>query len=154
MAEYTPIGQGTYNTVAGSIGLASAVFGGNGNGFLNGLFGGNGNNTVSRESFDLSMQLSESQRNNAILAAELNTEKKMVEVFNTLNDKINKVVADQTAVNAQQSVLNCATNSAIAVLQQQTAQLIGMTKIVIPNSSVCPGWGNATVSVATTPATA
>ena len=26
MAEYTPIGQGTYNTVAGSVGLASALF--------------------------------------------------------------------------------------------------------------------------------
>lgn len=96
MAEYTPIGQGTYNTVAGSVGLASALFGGNGGNLFGGLFGGN-NNGVSKETFDLSMQLSASQRDNAILTAELNTEKKMVEVFNSLNDKINKVVADQAA---------------------------------------------------------
>lgn len=152
MAEYTPIGQGTYNTVAGSVGLASALFGGNGGNLFGGLFGGS-NNGVSKETFDLSMQLSASQRDNAILTAELNTEKKMVEVFNALNDKINKVVADQTAVNAQQAVYNCAANSSISVLQTQVAQLLGMTKTVIPNSSVCPGWGNATVSVTTTPAT-
>lgn len=40
MAEYTGIGQGTYNTVAGSIGLASAVLG---NGGLGNLFGGGWN---------------------------------------------------------------------------------------------------------------
>lgn len=152
MAEYTPIGQGTYNTVAGSVGLASALFGGNGGNLFGGLFGGN--NGVSKETFDLSMQLSASQRDNAILTAELNTEKKMVEVFNSLNDKINKVVADQTAVNAQQAVYNCAANSSISVLQTQVAQLLGMTKTVIPNSSVCPGWGNATVSVAASTTTA
>lgn len=152
MAEYTPIGQGTYNTVAGSVGLASALFGGNGGNLFGGLFGGN--NAVSKETFDLSMQLSASQRDNAILTAELNTEKKMVEVFNNLNDKINKVVADQTAVNAQQAVYNCAANSSISVLQTQVAQLLGMTKTVIPNSSVCPGWGNATVSVAASTTTA
>lgn len=65
---------------------------------------------MSKETFDLSMQLSASQRDNAILTAELNTERKMIEVFNSLNDKINKVVADQTAVNAQQAVYNCAAN--------------------------------------------
>jgi hypothetical protein len=30
----------------------------------------------------------------------------------------------------------------------QIAQLYGLTKLVIPNGSVCPGWGNVTVTPA------
>ena len=99
------------------------------------------------------MKLASSESSNALLSAELNTEKKMVEVFNTLNDKINGVVSDQAAINSAQAVTNCATTSALAVAQNNIAQLMALTKVVIPNGNVCPGWGNATVSVATSPAT-
>lgn len=46
MAEYTPIGQGTYNTVAGSVGLASALFGGNGGNLFGGLFAFNSSGVI------------------------------------------------------------------------------------------------------------
>jgi hypothetical protein len=35
---------------------------------------------------------------------------------------------------------------------RQVAQLAGLTKVVIPNTSICPGWGNVTVAP-TAPAT-
>ena len=40
--------------------------------------------------------------------------------------------------------------AAISCLQNQGAALQGLTKLVIPNSSVCPGWG----AVKVTPETA
>ena len=36
-------------------------------------------------------------------------------------------------------------------LQGQVAQLFALTKLVVPNPSVCPGWGEVTITP-TTPA--
>jgi len=153
MAEFASQAVGSAGLTTGIIGTALGALN---SGMFNGvgLLGGSNNSYVSRETFDLSMQLAASQRDNAILTADLNTEKKMVEVYNSLNDKINRIVSDQTAINSNQAVYNCSMNSAIAVLQNQTAQLMGMTKTVIPNASVCPGWGTATVTTSTGTATA
>ena len=38
-------------------------------------------------------------------------------------------------------------------LNNQVAQLMALTKLVIPNGSVCPGWGGVTVTPATTTTT-
>ena len=152
--EYASKSVGTAGLTTGIIGTALGAAATGILPFFGGGAAANGNGIVSRETFDLSLKLSESERNNAILAAELNTEKKMVEVFNALNDKINAMERDQAAVNSAQAVTNCAVTSNIAVMQNNITQLMSLTKMVIPNGNVCPGWGNATVSIATTPATA
>lgn len=128
--------------IGGYIGGISALLGGN-------LLGGLGNNTsdmVSKESATLMLE-------NAVLKSDLNTEKKMVEVFNALNDKINTVRMEQSAINAAQAVSNSGFTTAIAVANNNIAQLMGLTKLVIPNSSTCPGWGNVTITPATAAAT-
>ena len=57
---------------------------------------------------------------------------------------IEKEICDQRVYNA--------TNTAtIGCIASQVNQLMSLTKVVIPNTSVCPGWGNVTVT--TTPAT-
>ena len=61
---------------------------------------------------------------------------------------------EQAGINMQQAVYNGTNTAALGCLQAQVAQLQAMTKMVIPNSSVCPGWGTATVSVSTGTATA
>ena len=50
------------------------------------------------------------------------------------------------SINAQ-AVYNATNTAALNCIQGQVAQLMGLTKIVVPNSSVCPGWGDVTVSV-------
>lgn len=109
---------------------------------------------VTKESFDLALRLANSERDNAILAAELSSEKKMSDVFTTLNDKINQVTNDQNAINSAQAVTNCAVTSQLAVLNNNVAILMGLTKTVIPNGNVCPGWGDATVTVSASTAAA
>ena len=52
----------------------------------------------------------------------------------------------QNAINMTQAVYNGTNTATIACLQGQVAALQGLTKLVVPNSSVCPGWGDVTVT--------
>lgn len=53
----------------------------------------------------------------------------------------------------EQKVFNATTLSNITCLSGQVAQMMGLTKLVVPNSNVCPGWGDVTVSVTPTTTT-
>jgi hypothetical protein len=59
---------------------------------------------------------------------------------------IERELCDQRTYNA----VNTAT---IGCIQGQIATLLGLTKTVIPNGSICPGWGNVTVTPAAAPTT-
>jgi hypothetical protein len=52
----------------------------------------------------------------------------------------------------EQKVFNATSVATISCIQGQVAQLMALTKLVVPNGSVCPGWGDVTVAV--TPAAA
>lgn len=91
---------------------------------------------------------------NAILKAQADIDKKLVEVYNAINDKANANRERFMAFEKEQLVYNGVNSATIACLQQQINALLGMTKMVIPNSSVCPGWGEAKVTVSTGTATA
>lgn len=91
---------------------------------------------------------------NAILKAQTDIDKKLVEVYNAINDKANANRERFTAFEKEQLVYNGVNSATIACLQQQINALLGMTKMVIPNTSVCPGWGEAKVTVSTGTATA
>jgi hypothetical protein len=185
-SEYSSKGQGALGVTLGAIGTGLGILNGAG-GLLPGLMGwGNqqgygyggqmpygmpyampyahacGQQFITKETYDIQNKLIEAERSNALLAAELNTEKKMVEVFNAATARINAVERDlsqqifclEKKVDdnaAAQAVINCGMNSAISVLQSQAAQFMGLTSIKIDNSKVCPGWGDVVVSV--TPAT-
>ena len=50
-----------------------------------------------------------------------------------------------------QRTYNATNTAAMNCMSGQIAQLYSLTKLVVPNGSICPGWGDVTVSV--TPAT-
>lgn len=84
------------------------------------------------------------------------TNRKISDAYSKLESRINGVAAEvrankdeQSGINLQQAVYNGTNTAAIGCIQRQVDQLLGMTKMVIPNSSVCPGWGEATVTVST-----
>lgn len=54
-------------------------------------------------------------------------------------DRVEHEICDQKVFNATQI-------GSISCIQNQIAQLYGLTKLVVPNSAVCPGWGNVTVT--------
>lgn len=144
MSEYTSQGQGTLNTVLGAVGAANAVFPGF---FGNGMFGGYGRNYggygyydmgVSREAFDVSMALSRAEKDNAILKAELDDEKKIVEAYTTLDRKIGGVDKHLDETIGAQAVVNCNLSNRIGILESKVNQLMSMTKLGITPESLWP----------------
>jgi hypothetical protein len=85
----------------------------------------------------------------ALLKSNIYTDQKIADVYERLNTKIGVVEA---GINAQ-AVYNAANTATIGCIQGQVAQLFGLTKLVVPNTSVCPGWGNVTITPSTTTAT-
>lgn len=165
--EYASKGVGNAALTTGIIGTSLGAIG---SGVLSGVLNGGGNvatttnSVVGKEVFEVEKELALERQKTSILTSELNTEKKMVEVYNATNDKINAVyekVSDrilalekQVADNAAaQAVINCGFNSAINLLQNQVAQLFSLTKLGIPNGSLCPGYGDVTVTPSTTTST-
>lgn len=98
-----------------------------------------------------------------LLKADKYTDQKIVDAtaylmgqIKELEGEVRKNKDEQTAVNMQQVAYNATNTATISCLQGQVAALQGMTKLVIPNSSVCPGWGAVKVvpDTATTTPTA
>jgi hypothetical protein len=75
-------------------------------------------------------------------------------VYERLITRINADKDAQNAVNMQQAVYNGTNTAALNCMQSQIAQLYSLTKLIVPNGSICPGWGNVTITPATAPATA
>lgn len=84
----------------------------------------------------------------ALLESNIYTDKKIADVYERLTNKIDCNKAAQDAVNLQQATYNAANTAAIGCMQNQIAQLFGVTKLIVPISSVCP-----TPAVATTTTT-
>ena len=147
-------GQGNFNTVgaAGGIGwIAEKLFGGN-------ILGGNNcapcgdNMPVNRYEMNMMQTIAAKDARIGLLESNIYTDRKIADVYERLNTKINANRDEQTAINMQQAVYNGTNTAALSCLQNQVAQLYSLTKLIVPNGSICPGWGNVTVSPATTPA--
>lgn len=160
--RYASKGMGAAGLTTGIIGTAgvglSLLNGGLGN-----LFGGNHNcgcseNTpVSRYELGLQQEIASKDARIGLLESNVYTDQKIVDTYTALNGQINALAAEvrankdaQVAVNMQQAVYNGTNTAALTCLQSQVAQLYGLTKLVVPNTSVCPGWGNVTITPATT----
>lgn len=171
MADFTPAAQGNLNTVLGAIGTVGTLMPGLfGNGILNnGCYNRTGcydavcseDKPISRYEAGLLQQLTASENERAILKSNVYTDGKFVDVVNDYTAKIAALAAEvrgnkdeQTAINTQQAVYNGTMTATVGCIQGQVAQLLGLTKLVVPNSSVCPGWGNVTITPSTTTTTA
>lgn len=158
MAEFASRGVANTGLGLGIAGTAGWLL----NGGLGNIFGGGmsncaANNYVNRYEMTMAQELAAKDGKIALLEADKYTDEKMVEVYKDLVGQINALAAqvqankdEQYGVNMQQAVYNGTNTAAISCLQNQVAQLLALTKLTIPNSSVCPGWGNVNVTPATT----
>lgn len=110
------------------------------------------NTFVSKAELEMTQELAKKDSEIALLKSEQNTEIKIADVYDRLISKINQNQKEQADWNAQQSVNNATISAAIATNAQSIASLQNcckqITKLVIPNSAVCPGWGEVTVTPA------
>ena len=162
--EYASNSKGNLGVTLGAIGTGLGAL--SGTGLLSGFSGMSGN-YVTKDEIAMVQQLSAKDSEIALLKAESDSEKKMIDSYRQARDEIvarrentnasikelqkeiNQNRRDQDAWNTSQSVLNSQISSAIttnvnsiAALQNTVGQ-ITMTKI--PNSVVCPGWGDIKV---------
>ena len=149
MAEFASKGVAGSGLGLGIAGTALGVL----NGGLGNLFSGNMNNCsenqfVNRYEMGLENKIVSKDSEIALLKSNIYTDQKIADVYERLNTKIAGVEA---GVNTQ-AVVNATITSTIGCMQGQIAQLQGLTKLVVPNTSVCPGWGNVTITPSTTTA--
>ena len=142
MAEYVA-GKGT--TALGIIGTALGGLA-NAGGLLN---MGGGSNYITKDEACLMQELSSKDSKISLLEADKYTDQKLTDVYKDLNAQISNLQAQI----AHQAVYNATMNGTIGCIQSQIAQLQSLTKLVVPNTSVCPGWGNVTITPATTTTT-
>lgn len=165
MAEFASkgvAGAGLGTGIAGlSLGVLNAM---GGCGLLGGLFNGGGccsdNTAVNRYELNLTQEIASKDTRIGLLESQVYVDQKLTDVVKDYTAQINALAAEvrsnkdaQTAVNMNQAVYNGTNTATISCIQSQIAQLQGLTKLVVPNTSVCPGWGNVTITpAAATPA--
>jgi hypothetical protein len=155
-ASVASAGVGGAALGTGIAGLSLALL----NGGLGNILGGvGGNQYATKSDLAYAQELAKKDSEIALLKSEQNTEVKIADVYDRLITKINANQLAQSEWNATQMVNNCKMSSAIAVNSNSISALQNccnsITKLVVPNSSICPGWGDVTVSVTptTTPTT-
>ena len=84
----------------------------------------------------------------ALRDSNIYNDQKMLEMYKYFDGEVKRI--DKTL--CEQAVYNATQTGAISCIQNQIAQLQSLTKLIVPNTSVCPGWGNVTITPATTPA--
>lgn len=159
-SHVTSQGQGNLNTVLGALGTASFL-GFNGGNILGGLGRNNcscgdpHSMPISRYEANMMQELAAKDSKIGLLESQVYVDQKLTDVTAYLMGEIkslsNEVRANkdaQCAINQQQAVYNGVNTATLQCMQNQIAQLMGVTKLVIPNSSVCPGWGNVTITPA------
>ena len=141
MAEYASNAKGNVGVALGSVGTGLGVLG---RGLLGGLvnprmYGMNGcgcneDHFVTRYEIQKEQEIAKLETENSLLRSNIYTDQKLADLYERLDSKIR---ANEAAIN-QQAVYNATNNATIACLQNQIACLQGLTKVVIPATSVCP----------------
>jgi hypothetical protein len=124
------------------------------NGGIGNIFGGRSacseDHCVNRYEFGLQQEIAAKDARIGLLESNIYTDSKIADVYEKLNAKIGGVEAQIAA----QAVYNATNTATINCISGQVAQLMSLTKLVVPNTSICPGWGDVTVSVTPAPTTA
>lgn len=158
--------RGVGNTGLG-LGIAGTALGLLNNGGLNAFgFGGGANrvidsascatNTalrlddhyVTQKEMHYIQQLNEERVKNAIITSEQNTEIKIADVYAKLKGDMLTLERNQNDINREQAVYNGVNTTTLGCIKGQIAELRSLAALKIPNTSVCPGWGDVTITPA------
>lgn len=149
MAEFASRGVAGSGLGLGIAGTALGVL----NGGLGNLFNTNAvcseNMHVSRYELGQESKIAKLESEIALRDANIYNDQKALELYKYFDGEIKRI--DRTL--CEQAVYNATQTGAISCIQGQIAQLQSLTKLVVPNTSVCPGWGNVTITPSTTTTT-
>lgn len=146
MAEFASKGVAGSGLGLGIAGTALGILNGGLGNILGTNCGCSENMAVTRYELGQEQRIAQLESQIALRDANIYSDQKLVEVYKDLSARINGLEA---GLNAQ-AVYNATNTATINCIQGQVAQLYGLTKLVVPNTSVCPGWGNVTITPSTT----
>jgi hypothetical protein len=149
--EYASKGVANAGLTTGIIGSALGAMN---SGILPSLFGNSNcgcseNMLVNRYEAAQSARIAELETEVKLRDANTYTDSKLGALRDYVDGKFSRVEHEL----CDQKVYNATLNGAVGCIQGQIAQLMSLTKLVIPNGSVCPGWGDVTVSITPAPTT-
>jgi hypothetical protein len=151
MAEYQA-GRGTtalgiVGTILGSIGTAGVL----GNGNILGTGGAcHENMPVNRYELEKEQKIAQLEAQIALRDANTYSDQKLLDVYKYFDGELKDIRATMCAGDKAQAVINAKFESGFGILNTQVTSIsntiANLTKTVIPNSSVCPGWGAVAVN--------
>lgn len=145
------LGLGIAGTALGLMngGGLGNLFGGNCGGMygMYGAYGCSENVPATRYDLGREQKIAELETQVALRDASIYTDGKLNDFRNYVDRRFGEVHAQLE----QQAVYNAVNTSTLSCMQGQIAQLYSLTKLVVPNGSICPGWGEVTTTI--TPAT-
>lgn len=106
-------------------------------------------NYINRYEAAQSARIAELETEVKLRDANTYTDGKILELYKYVDGRFGAVEGEL----CQQRVYNATNTAAINCINGQIAQLMSLTKIVIPNGSIFPGWGDVTVSITPTTTT-
>lgn len=121
----------------GIAGTALGLLSGNG---LSGILGSNAargcseDHCVNRYEASQSARIAELETEVKLRDSNIYTDSKILDLYKYVDGKIGCIEGQL----AQQAVYNATNTGLISCLQSQVAQLQGLTKVVIPTTSICP----------------
>lgn len=154
--NYATNGKANAGLATGIIGTALGALNATGGNLLGGMFGNNcgcntgymacsENNLVNRYEAGQQARIAELETEVKLRDANFYTLSEMGKFRDYVDHKFDKVEAQL----CQQASYNATNTATINCMASQIAQLQSLTKLVVPNSSICPGWGEVTVTPAT-----
>jgi hypothetical protein len=148
----TSQGQGTYNTVAGSLGIASFL-GLNAGNFLGGWNNRGGgavevitsdDRPISRYEAKMMQECAAKDAENGLLKSQVYTDQKLSETIKYLQGEIGGVSGkleafktEQIGINREQAVYNGVNTATISCIKGQVAELASLSELVVPQRRVC-----------------
>lgn len=141
--EYASRGVGVGGLTTGIIG---ASLGAINSGIVGNVLGVGGNrgaccnedHVVNRYEAAQAARIAELENQVKHLESNIYTDAKIADVYERLNTKYDAKISCLEAQINQQAVYNAANNATIGCLSNQVAQLLALTKTVIPAENVCP----------------
>lgn len=107
----------------------------------------NEDHTVNRYEAQKDARIAELETEVKLRDANTYTDGKMLQLYQYVDGRMRSVESQI----CEQAVWNATQTATVSCIGQQVAQLQnvlgGLTKTVIPNTSVCPGWGDVKVSI-------
>ena len=136
MAEFASRGVAGSGLGLGIAGTALGILNGGLGNILGTNCGCSENMAVTRYELGQEQKIAKLESEIALRDANIYSDQKLSEVYKDLSARINGLEA---GLNAQ-AVYNATNTATINCIQGQVAQLYGLTKLVVPNTSVCPGY--------------